>query len=168
MSVNYNPIVTYDRNYNAYAFEVIDSNIVPILQVVLTPENNIFVGGVFYGENESLVAQLNVTTIYNPDNYKYNQTIFQYPSDINLGKLVANSPYAFGSPASLAPVEITIIGYILFGIGTFLTLVIGLDSFRKKKRTEKESQESKNRNKKRKTTRKQWSSRNHTIEYSAY
>jgi hypothetical protein len=136
-SVNFNPIVTYDRNYNSYAFEVIDSDRVPILQVVLKPENNIFIGGVFHGENGTIVAQLNGTTLYNYEDYKYAQTIFRYPSESNLGKLVPNSLYAFGGQVILAPNEISAIGYVLFGIGTFVTLVIGLESFKRKNQKRK-------------------------------
>jgi hypothetical protein len=146
-SVNYNPIVTYDRNYNAYALEVIDSDRVPTLQVVMTPENKIFIGGVFYGENATLVAMLNGTTALNPSHINYNQTIFQYPSDSNSGRLVPNSAYAFGGPqAILAPTEIITIGYVSFGIGTFVTLVVGVDSF--KKRDSKKSKRRKSASKK--------------------
>jgi len=134
-SVEPNPIVTYDRNYLSYAFEVIDSDRVPILQVVMTPENKVFVGGVFYSENATLVSMLNGTTIINPIDSDYNQTIFQYPSSSKLGKLVANSPYAFDSTrVILAPDEIIAIGYVMLGIGTFTTLVVGIDSFKKRKR----------------------------------
>ena len=134
-SVEPNPIVTYDRNYISYAFEAIDSDRLPILQVVMTPENKVFVGGVFYGENATLVSMLNGTTIYNPIDWDYKQTIFQYPSSSKLGKLAANSPYAFGSAqVILAPDEIIAIGYVMLGIGTFTTLVVGIDSFKKRKR----------------------------------
>lgn len=131
-SVDYTPILTYDRNYNSYAFEAISSDKVPILQVVMTPENIIFVGGVFYGENATLVNMLNGTTVYNPTEIKYNQTIFQYPSDSKLGKLVAGSPYAFGSQVILAPTEITAMGYVLFGIGTFVTLFTSVITLKKR------------------------------------
>lgn len=135
-SVNYNPIVTCDRNYNAYAFEAITLGQIPILQVVMIPENRIFVGGVFYSTNSTLIAMLNGTTILNPEESEisnYNQTIFRYPSDSHLGKLVENSPYAFGSaPIILAPTEIINIGYVLFGIGTFITLVVSVNSFKKR------------------------------------
>ena len=131
-SVNNNPIVAKERNYNSYAFEVIDSRNIPILQVVMMPENKILVGGVFYGENSTLVAMLNGTTIFNPSDSTYDQTIFQYPSDSNLGKLIENSPYAFGNQVVLAPNLIIIIGYVLFGIGSFCIAIGGFDIFKKK------------------------------------
>ncbi|HLE75712.1 MAG TPA: hypothetical protein VI864_06685 [Candidatus Bathyarchaeia archaeon] len=134
--VSNNPVATLDKNYNSYAFEVITLGQIPILQVVMTPENRIFVGGVFYSTNSTMIAMLNDTTIINPEESEisnYNQMIFQYPSDSHLGKLVENSPYAFGSALMiLAPTEIINIGYVLFGIGTFVTLVVSVNSFKKR------------------------------------
>jgi hypothetical protein len=131
-SVDYNPIVIYDRNYNSYAFEAIDSDRFPILQVVMTPENRVFVGGIFYGENSTLVAMLNGTTVYNPSYLEYNQTIFEYPSESKLGKLVTDSPYDFGSSQHiLAPDQIIIIGYVLLGIGTVIISFVGAISLKK-------------------------------------
>lgn len=46
--VNDNTIITRGRNYNAYAFEVIDSDLVPVIQVVFAPENKMYLGGLFY------------------------------------------------------------------------------------------------------------------------
>jgi hypothetical protein len=124
-SVNNNPIITHDRNYNSYAFEVIDSDSIPILQVVMTPQNTIFVGGVFYSANGTLLAMLNGTTILNPRNTdirNYNQTIFQYPSDNHLEELAPNSPFAFRpNQSSLSPIWVIVIGLILLFVGTFIT-----------------------------------------------
>ena len=80
---------------------------------------------------------LNGSSIFNPSDNSYTQRIFQYPSDRSLGKLVANSSYAFGNQVLLAPTEIVISGYVLFGIGTFITLVGSVDSFKNKRKRSK-------------------------------
>ena len=137
--VNPNPIVAYDRNYNSYAFEVKASNQVPILQVVMTPQNKIIVGGVFYGENRTLLAMLNGTTRILGSGYSknttdivnsYNQTLFQYPSDSNLGRFIDNSPFFFTYQPIFSPNDIILVGYVLFGVGSFITS-LGFDSIRK-------------------------------------
>jgi len=124
-SVNPNPVITYDRNYNSYAFEVVDSDLIPILQVVMTPQNLIFVGGVFYSTNGTLLSMLNGTTIFNPmstDISNYNQTIFQYRSDSHLGQLAPNSAFAYEPTQNgISPISVIVIGVILLIIGTFIT-----------------------------------------------
>ena len=136
-SVNNNPVIADDRNYNSYAFEVIDSDLIPILQIVMTPQNTIFVGGVFYSINGTLLAMLNGTTIANPSKStieNYNQTIFQYRSDDHLSELVPNSPFAFKpTPTIIAPIWVIIIGVILLIIGTILTSSGVADKLGKKK-----------------------------------
>lgn len=154
--VNPSPVIAFDRNYNSYAFEVIAPNQVPTLQVVMTPENRIFVGGVFYNPNGTMLAMLNGTTILGPDDNDikgYNQTIFQYPSDSHLGELVANSQYAFASSQNaLTPATIIMVGLVLLGTGTFITLVVSVDSFKRRnvrrnnrRKPEKSKQKSKKR-----------------------
>jgi hypothetical protein len=87
-SVNNNPVIARDRNYNDYAFEVIDSNEVPVLQVYIQSGNLIFVGGLFYYSGGRVLASPN-DTILNPTDAEVNEKltpIFKYPS--------GGSPYA--------------------------------------------------------------------------
>jgi hypothetical protein len=137
--VNPNPIVTYDKNYNSYALEVITPNQIPILQVVMTPENKIFVGGVFNSNNTTMISMLNDTTIFGETGStkitnaiaKYDQTIFRYPSGSHLGELTANSPYAFSINLTFPPETIINVGYVLFAIGTLVIAYSGLRETRK-------------------------------------
>jgi hypothetical protein len=124
-SVEPNPVITYDRNYNSYAFEVVDSDLIPILQVIMKPQNSIFVGGVFYSINGTMLSMLNGTTIFDPrstDINNYNQTIFQYRSDSHLGQLAPNSQFAYmPTQNGISPISVIIVGVILLIIGTFIT-----------------------------------------------
>lgn len=134
--VNPDQFIAAERNYNSYAFEVIDaSTLVPVFQVVITPNNKILVCGVFYGGNYALLNMLNDTSILSSLDSKdesgrmfsdiikdYNQTLFQYPSQNHLGELVANSLYAFSpTPQFVSPMIVIIVGCILLGVGTVST-----------------------------------------------
>jgi hypothetical protein len=92
----------WDRNYNSYAFEVIDSNYLPILQVAIIGPNEIQVGGLFYTETGfvRVAPSLNggATISYYPkgmtiDEADKNETVpllFKYPAltnSSNLGKM---------------------------------------------------------------------------------
>lgn len=46
--VNPDTLLYWDRNFNAYAFEIINSNNVPTFQVFMTGQNEIQIGGFFY------------------------------------------------------------------------------------------------------------------------
>ena len=43
-----------DRNYNAYAFEIIRSDGVPMFQVAMVGSNKIQIGGIFYSTNPKI------------------------------------------------------------------------------------------------------------------
>lgn len=47
-TVNPDTLLFLDRNYNAYAFEIIGSNGIPTIQVVIRGANEIQIGGLFY------------------------------------------------------------------------------------------------------------------------
>ena len=136
--VSSDPVIAYDRNYNSYAFEVIDPNQVPILQVEMTPQNRIFVGGVFYSAESIVLAMLNGTTILNPrekEIQSYDQRLFRYPSVNNTGVMV-NPLYASESPLLDANNKITegntlqIIGLILMGCAFAPIGVVSIDGVR--------------------------------------
>jgi len=64
--VNTNAVIASDRNYNAYAFEVINSDLIPVLQVVLQDQNRIYIGGFFCFENTTLLVTPNGVNTYPP------------------------------------------------------------------------------------------------------
>lgn len=88
--VNTNPVIASDRNYNSYAFEVIDSDQIPALQVKLEPQNQIYIGGLFHLPNQTFLITSEGMT-FNPTLAKINehsQTLFKYPSNQHLGEMV--------------------------------------------------------------------------------
>lgn len=95
-SVNYNNVIAYDRNYNSYAFEVIDSDLVPAIQVVFKPQNKMYLGGFFYSPNWTVLLLPNNTSVINPSLTDLNESlprIFKYPSKDHLGETVVKSTY---------------------------------------------------------------------------
>lgn len=92
--VSADPIIARDRNYNAYAFEVIDSDLVPVIQVVFSAQNKMFIGGLFYFPNARMLCTTN-QTIVNPSSQNITEhinPIFNYPSEEHLGEMVAENP----------------------------------------------------------------------------
>lgn len=53
-TVNPDTLLFWDRNYNAYAFEIIGSNNIPTLQVIMVGPNKIQIGGLFYTRTGSI------------------------------------------------------------------------------------------------------------------
>jgi hypothetical protein len=103
--VNNNPVKARDRNYNDYAFEVIDANGIPVLQVYTQGGNLIFVNGLFYYAGGRILASPEVT-IGSPTDIEVSEKltpIFKYPS--------GGSPYA---------VPVIAVGAVLGGLALFL------------------------------------------------
>lgn len=106
-SVNNNPVIARDRNYNDYAFEVIDSDGIPVLQVYMQSDNKIFVNGLFYLGNEKILAAPN-QMLFNPTDTEINESltpIFKYPS---------------GAPNAILGWCIIVVGAILGGLALIL------------------------------------------------
>lgn len=119
-SVNTNPVIAHDRNYNSYAFEVIDSDLVPVIQVIFYPNNKMYLGGLIYGPNNTTLLMFDDTTIINPspENITQNRNpMFQYPSGQHLGEIVGKSPYEVPRASTI----VIIIGVVLTALGIVLT-----------------------------------------------
>jgi len=81
-AVNSNSTIAHDKNYNEYAFEVINSNSTPVLQVSIRNFNEVHVGGLFYVPNGRLLIGSSAI-IFNPSNYDIKEELkpmFKYPS----------------------------------------------------------------------------------------
>jgi len=94
--VNTNPVIASDRNYNSYAFEVIDSDQIPALQVKLEPQNQIYIGGLFHLPDNWTLLVTPEGMSYNPtvaEISEHNQTLFKYPSDQHLGEMKNDDIY---------------------------------------------------------------------------
>ena len=137
-----------DRNYNDYAFEVVDISMVPIFNVRVVGANEIQIGGLFnVGSWKVLISdngggimtepsQQNITDLLTP--------IFKYPSDKYLGELI-NPTYLSSLPTDTSDKilsessVLTIVGYVLAFVGVFFIAIFGADTFINFK--DKESQE---------------------------
>ncbi len=101
-----------DRNYNAYAFEVITFDYVPILQVAMVGPNEIQLGGLFYTENGfrriAPTSNGGATFSYYPKGMSIEEAnknvtiplLFKYPAltnSSNLGKM-ENTVYPTTNP----------------------------------------------------------------------
>jgi hypothetical protein len=116
-SVNNNNVIAYDRNYNSYAFEVIDSDLVPVIQVVFKPQNRMYLGGFFYSPNMTVLLLSNNTSILDPSLTDLNSSlprIFKYPSKDHLGETVVKSTYEV--PRSSSRVITLGVVFVVLGI----------------------------------------------------
>jgi hypothetical protein len=119
--VNENNMIAWDRNYNYYAFEVIDSELIPVLQVVLESQNSIYIGGFFrFPNGRMLVTPTGI--IINPSEDQISEhvkCIFRYPSEKNLGMLVEMNLVTtlFGMPWST---WVILVGVVCAALGLIL------------------------------------------------
>ena len=112
-TVNPDTLLIWDRNYNSYAFEVIDSNKIPVLQVLLAGQNRILIGCNLW--QQGIAAFFTLTkgfSFYSDGNVTQEKiqdlrssTIFKYPSNKHLGETVDNLQslvdlsYSYGNPS---------------------------------------------------------------------
>ena len=93
----FNPDGRYDRNYNNNAFEIVDGNLMPMLQIYLKESNKIYIGGFFRTDKGGSIGLTPKGTLLNPlklvGQVKEPLRLFKYPSRENPGKLeVGNLP----------------------------------------------------------------------------
>ncbi len=127
-----------DRNYNAYAFEVITSDYVPILQVAMIGPNEIQLGGLFYTENGFVriapTSNGGATFSYYPQGMSIEEAnknvniplLFKYPAltnSSNLGKM-ENPVYPTSDPLADANSKLQL-GWILQIVGGLTGLFFG-------------------------------------------
>lgn len=131
-TVDPSTLLFWDRNYNAYAFEIIGSNNVPTFQVIIRGPNRIQIGGLFYTEHGRIYFEPRADGALLYVNYTDNQlenahipTIFKYPAltdSNNLGKMY-DSFYPSSNPLSdstwmiVSGFALAILGPILFAFG---------------------------------------------------
>ena len=132
--VNLNKVIASDRNYNSIAFEVIDSDQVPALQVKLKPENTIYLGGFFHLPNNNTLLVSAEGMIYNLDpanRSEYIQTFFKYPSEEHLGEMVTSDIHVTRTSEWIIPLGVVFstLGAILIPYGFWI-----LDKEKKSKR----------------------------------
>jgi hypothetical protein len=129
--VSADPIMARDRNYNAYAFEVIDSDMVPVIQVVFSAQNKMYIGGLFYFQDGRMLCTTR-ETIVNPSSQNITEhikPIFKYPSEEHLGEMVAENPQLLGRSSS-----IILVGILLGIVGGIFDYRIWMSSRKAKSR----------------------------------
>jgi hypothetical protein len=123
-AVSPDPLLVRDRNYNAYSFEVIDSDLVPILQIQMTGDNTIMIGFSSYGKNGRMIVTQSSGININPSEQAIeeikNSTLFIYPSSNHLGEMVnpmqpINDPLTEPNRTILLGNTLQIVGIILTG-----------------------------------------------------
>ncbi|HUW49362.1 MAG TPA: hypothetical protein VMW36_11520, partial [Patescibacteria group bacterium] len=92
----------WDRNYNDYAFEILDVNKIPIFNVRVVGPNEIQIAGLFNAGSGTrvLISNEGGGIIGNPTQQDIKDTlvpIFKYPSEFSLGLLV-NPTYLSSLP----------------------------------------------------------------------
>jgi hypothetical protein len=136
-TVNPDTLLFWDRNYNAYAVEIIGINNKPTLQVIMVGPNAIQIGGLFFTKTGSVYIAPNTygADIYvnvGPNQHRENnatfQTIFQYPcltDPSNLGKMI-NPIYPSSNPSAQANWDIDV-GYVLSALGVIFLAIFGVE-----------------------------------------
>jgi hypothetical protein len=125
--VNQDLMLVRDRNYNAHAFEVIDSNLLPILQVNVTAKNTVRIGCIFYAPTGRVFvtpkglfinpAPENISEIISP--------IFKYPSETNLGAMVDSANYV--EFFSLSSTRTIVAGGTMLTLGSIMIAILAIN-----------------------------------------
>lgn len=114
-------LIARDRNYNDYAFEVMDSDLIPVLQVAVQGQNTIYMGGVFFFPVGRMLVTPN-GLIVNPSSEQINEyakPIFRYPSDDHLGEMAM--PEFIMAPIGISRAQLVIgLGGIFVASGALL------------------------------------------------
>jgi hypothetical protein len=129
----------WDRNYNDYAFEVITSNYVPILQVAMVGSNEIQFDGLFYTEDGFVrlapMSNGGASFTYYPKSETFEEVnknesiplLFKYPAltnASNLGKM-ENPFYPTTDPLAEASSKMLIV-FVLQVTGSLFIAVFGV------------------------------------------
>ena len=134
-TVDPSTLLFWDRNHNAYAFEIIGSDGIPTLQVMIVGPNRIQIGGLFYTETGSLYFEPvpDGAVIYvNAGNEHRERNaivpipkVFKYPAltnSDNLGKMTdsyypSSNPLAESTWIMVASIILAALGAIVFSFG---------------------------------------------------
>lgn len=140
--VESNEIKIKDKNYNSYAFEVLDTNGIPLLQVIMGAKNEIRIGYSLYNQGIPIYALLPIGFCMNADpsptylQMLRNATIFVYPSEDHLGELKSIPDWARGYPIQTVYPENSpltdinnkkIVGLLMYIGGAFIGAVVTVD-----------------------------------------
>ena len=120
----------WDRNYNAYAFELIDENKIPVLQISLGQQNKIDIGFSLF--SQGLPYYFGITTgtfiggVSDEDLQQIrSSTLFLYPSDDHIGELRNSTGYPTNNVLASVNGKIQL-GNGLAITGNILTAIFGI------------------------------------------
>lgn len=132
-AVSNNRVIAYERNYNAYAFEVIDSNLVPVIQIEFFPNNKMYLGGFFYIPNSTLLlTDDSMIGSPSPENISYARahTLFNYPSEQHLMEMAEKPSY----PVVRTSAQVIVAGEIITFLGIAFSATTASAEYLRKER----------------------------------
>lgn len=135
-SVSPDSVQIGDRNYNDYAFEIIDANMAPIFDVRVVGPNEIQIGGLFHNGNMTALISNNGGGVWsNPSNQQISALLtpmFNYPSNSHFGELfnptiAQKSTNILADKAQSESNLFSILGYALAFIGALFVTIFGVE-----------------------------------------
>jgi hypothetical protein len=119
----------YDKNSNNFAFEVVDKDKTPLLQIYFMGPNELDITGFFHTSDGSLTVVTDNSVYANPSVKPVLEPFFLYPSDSHPSELA--HPELFLPPDNSIPFSawLNYGGMVLAVLGYSLSGLISLDSF---------------------------------------
>lgn len=120
----------WDRNYNAYAFELIDGDKMPVLQLLIGQPNRVDIGFSLFSQGLSFYFGITTGIIFGslgPEDFQRirSSTLFRYPSSEHLGELVNSTGYPTSNVLAGANAKIQL-GRTLSIVGTIFMAIFGV------------------------------------------
>jgi len=136
-SLSPNSMLIWDRNYNSYAFEVLDPNKIPALQVLMGEQNTISLGFSLYTRGIPFFFTVTRGTYMYPSSEQLqeirNSTLFKYPSSKYPNEMLNSTGYPSSDPLSRST-GVMIIGGALSALGMVAVGIVGIDEKRKRRK----------------------------------
>jgi len=130
-------MLIWDRNYNSYAFEVLDPNQLPAIQVFMGQKNTISFGFSLYTQGTPIFFTVTKGTYMYPSPEQIqeikNATLFKYPSSKYPNELTNSTGYP-SSDLLARSTLVMVIGGILGVSGLIAIGVVGINDNKKRRR----------------------------------
>lgn len=130
-------MLIWDRNYNSYAFEVLDPNHVPALQILMGQENTILLGFSLYTQGVPIFFTVTKGTYLYPSPEQIQEiksaTLFKYPSSKYLSEMTNSIGYP-SSDLLARSTYVMVTGGILGALGLIAIGVVGISDSKKRRR----------------------------------
>jgi hypothetical protein len=130
-------MLIWDRNYNSYAFEVLDPNHIPALQVLMGQQNTVSLGFSLYAQGIPIFFTVTKGTYMYPSPEEIqeikNATLFKYPSSKYPNELTNSTGYP-SSDLLARSTWVMVTGGILGALGLTAIGVVGINDQKKRRR----------------------------------